>query len=94
MATYDEYRDSINIERTLLSDTYVEGKNEGKSERINQMIDNGYKADISNKILSVKTKISTAEVKAILNKPNLTETGDHKEEPNFAEPLLKVNNYS
>jgi predicted transposase YdaD len=78
MAAYDKYWDSISVERTLLSDSYVEGKAEGKmegiiegkmegkSEGINLMIVNGNKAGISIEILSTMAQISAEEVEVIL----------------------------
>jgi predicted transposase/invertase (TIGR01784 family) len=87
MAAYDKYWDSISVERTLLVDSFAEGKTEGiiegkiegmiegkiegKSEGINLMIINGYKAGISIEILSAMAQISTEEVEAILKNHSL-----------------------
>jgi hypothetical protein len=67
MAAYDKYWDSISVERTLLSDSYVEGKMEG----IGLMIVNGFKAGISIEILSVMAQISNEEVEVILRNHGL-----------------------
>jgi predicted transposase YdaD len=74
MAAYDKYWDSISVERTLLSDSYVEGKTEGiiegkmegKSEGITLMIVNGYKAGGAIEFLSAMAQISVEEVEVIL----------------------------
>ena len=79
MAVYDKYWDSISVERTLLSDSYVEGKAEGKmegimegkSEGITLMIVNGRKAGISIEILSAMAQISAEEVEVILRNHGL-----------------------
>ena len=62
MAAYDKYWDSISVERTLLVDSFAEGKTEG----IILMIVNGYKAGISIEVLSVMAQISAEEVTVIL----------------------------
>ena len=70
LVAYDKYWDSISVERTLLVDSFAEGKMEGKiegkSEGINLMIVNGNKAGISIEILSVMAQISAEEVESIL----------------------------
>ena len=71
LLTYDKYWDSISVERTMLSDSFVEGKIEGKSEGINLMIINGYKAGISTEILSSMAQISNEGVTEILRNHGL-----------------------
>jgi hypothetical protein len=71
MAAYDKYWDSISVERTLLSDSFVEGKIEGKSEGINLMIVNGYKAGGTIEFLSAMAQISAEEVTVILRNHDL-----------------------
>ena len=66
MATYDKYWDSISVERTLLSDSYAEGKIEGKIEGMELMIVNGFNAGGSIEFLSSTAQISAERVTEIL----------------------------
>ena len=68
MATYDKYWDSVSVERTLLSDSFTDGKNERKTEGIKQMNLNGHKAAISIELLAEMAQISEEEVRQILEK--------------------------
>ena len=66
MATYNKYWDSISVERTLLGDSYAEGKIEGKIEEIEFMVINGFKAGGSIEFLSSMAQISAERVTEIL----------------------------
>jgi predicted transposase/invertase (TIGR01784 family) len=68
MAAYDKYWDSVRVERTLISDSYSDGKIEGKIEGIQQMIINGHKAGLSIELLAGMSKISPEEVRQLLKK--------------------------
>ncbi|MEI6900501.1 MAG: hypothetical protein WCL00_11535, partial [Bacteroidota bacterium] len=67
LMAYDKYWDSISIERTLLSDSFVEGKIEG----IELMIVNGFKTGITIESLSNMAQISPEKIKEILKKHDL-----------------------
>ena len=54
LIAYDKYWDSISIERSLLSDSYVEGKKTG----IELMIVNGYQAGVTIEVLSKMAQIN------------------------------------
>ena len=75
LLTYDKYWDSISVERTLLSDSFVEGKIEGiiegKMEGIELMIVNGYKAGATIELLSAMAQISPEKVNEILKNHDL-----------------------
>jgi predicted transposase/invertase (TIGR01784 family) len=87
MAAYDKYWDSISVERTLLVDSFAEGKTEGiiegkiegiiegkiegKIEGINLMIVNGYKAGGAIEFLSAMAQISAEDVELILRNHDL-----------------------
>jgi predicted transposase/invertase (TIGR01784 family) len=75
LMAYDKYWDSISIERTLLSDSYVEGKQigkiEGKIEGIELMIVNGFKAGITIESLSNMAQINTEKVIEIIRNHDL-----------------------
>jgi hypothetical protein len=66
MATYDKYWNSISVERTLLGDSYAEGKIEGKIEEMEFMVINGFKAGGSIEFLSSMAQISAERVTEIL----------------------------
>jgi hypothetical protein len=66
MATYNKYWDSISVERTLLGDSYAEGKIEGKIEEMEFMVINGFKAGGSIEFLSSMAQISAERVTEIL----------------------------
>lgn len=66
MATYDKYWNSISVERTLLGDSYAEGKIDGKIEEMEFMVINGFKAGGSIKFLSSMAQISAERVTEIL----------------------------
>jgi predicted transposase/invertase (TIGR01784 family) len=72
LLAYDKYWDSISIERTLRSDSFVEGKQigkiEGKVEGIQQMILNGHKAGLSIDLLAEMAQVSQEEVRKMLQK--------------------------
>jgi len=74
LLTYDKYWDSISVEPTLLSDSFVEGKIEGKLEGINLMIKNGYQAGGSIEFLSAMAQISSEVAEKILRNNGLTTT--------------------
>jgi predicted transposase/invertase (TIGR01784 family) len=67
LLAYDKYWDSISIERSLLADSFIEGKAEG----IELMIVNGYNAGGTIEFLSAMAQISDDEVKNILQKHGL-----------------------
>jgi hypothetical protein len=71
LMAYDKYWDSVSIERSLLSDSFVDGKKTGKTEGIEFMILNGYKAGVTIEVLSKMAQINMEEVTAILNKRGL-----------------------
>jgi hypothetical protein len=66
MATYDKYWNSISVERTLLGDSYAEGKIDGKIEEMEFMVINGFKAGGSIEFLSSMAQISAERVTEIL----------------------------
>jgi hypothetical protein len=66
MATYNKYWDSISVERTLLGDSYAEGKIDGKIEEMEFMVINGFKAGGSIEFLSSMAQISAERVTEIL----------------------------
>jgi predicted transposase/invertase (TIGR01784 family) len=66
MLAYDKYWDSISVERTLLSDSFVEGKIEGKIEGIELMIVNGYKAGATIDFLAAQAQITPERIQKIL----------------------------
>ncbi len=82
LLTYDKYWDSISVERTVLADSFVEGKIEGKTEGklegkiegINLMIVNGYNAGGTIEFLSAMAHISSDEVTEILRNQGLITT--------------------
>jgi predicted transposase/invertase (TIGR01784 family) len=63
MAAYDKYWDSVSVERSLLSDSFVEGKMEG----VTQMILNGYKAGATIEFLAEMAQLSPDKVRHILS---------------------------
>jgi predicted transposase/invertase (TIGR01784 family) len=71
MAAYDKYWDSVSVERSLLSDSYVEGMKEGESkgkmEGVTQMILNGYKAGATIEFLAEMAQLSPDKVRYILS---------------------------
>ena len=71
MLAYDKYWDSISIERSLLADSYIEGKQAGKVEGIELMIVNGFIAGITIDFLSTMAQISPEKVQEILRNHNL-----------------------
>ena len=71
LMAYDKYWDSISIERSLLSDSYVAGKQIGKIEGIELMIVNGFKAGITIESLSNMTQINTEKVIEIIRNHDL-----------------------
>ena len=70
LMAYDKYWDSISVERTLVTDSFVEGKQigkiEGKIEGIGLMIINGYKAGGTIGFLAHMAQMSEDEVLKIL----------------------------
>jgi predicted transposase/invertase (TIGR01784 family) len=74
LAAYDKYWDSVSVERSLLSDSYIEGmkegeskgKMEGKMEGVAQMVLNGYKAGATIEFLAEMAQISPEKVRQIL----------------------------
>ena len=71
LIAYDKYWDSISIERTLLADSFVEGKQIGKIEGIEFMIVNGFKAGIPIESLSNMAQITPEKVNEILRNNHL-----------------------
>ena len=67
LLAYDKYWDSISIERSLLSDSFVDGKKTG----IELMIVNGYQAGVTIEFLSKMAQITGEEVTVILKKRGL-----------------------
>jgi len=67
LAAYDKYLDSISVERTLVAASFFEGKTEG----IELMIVNGYKAGGTLDFLSKMAQVSEEEVTRILKKHRL-----------------------
>jgi len=67
LAAYDKYWDSISVERTLVAASFFEGKTEG----IELMIVNGYKAGGTLDFLSKMAQVSEEEVTRILKKHRL-----------------------
>jgi len=67
LLTYDKCRDSISIERTLITNSFMEGKMEG----IELMIVNGFKAGASIELLSGMAQLSPDKVYEILKKHEL-----------------------
>jgi hypothetical protein len=68
---YDKYWDSISVERTLLADSFIEGKIEGKIEGIELMIVNGYKTGGTIEFLSNMAQISPEKIREILKNHDL-----------------------
>ncbi len=74
LMAYDKYWDSISVERTLVTDSFVEGKQigkiegkiEGKNEGIGLMIINGYKAGGTIGFLAQMSRMGEDEVLKIL----------------------------
>ena len=64
LLAYDKYWDSISMERSMLSDSFIEGKTEG----IELMIVNGYKAGGTIGLLAKMAQISEEDVNKILSK--------------------------
>jgi predicted transposase/invertase (TIGR01784 family) len=71
LETYDKYWDSISTEKTLILDSYDEGKIEGKIERNLEIIINGFKEGFTVSQLSKLTKLSEEDIKKILRKNDL-----------------------
>ena len=67
LMAYDKYWDSVSIERSLLSDSFVEGKKTG----IELMIVNGYQAGGTIEFLSKMAQFTGEEVTVILKKRGL-----------------------
>lgn len=68
MAAYDKCWDSVRVERTLITDSYSDGRNEGKMEGIEEMIASGYAEGVGVDVLAKMAHLTPEQVMEILSR--------------------------